>query len=230
MSTFELLKSEPGEGEEVWRALPITKMEGCNEPIKARSSIFPSWLRRLRILSCALQQMGTPPHAASVLSPRRAGGSSHDPRPNHHRQGEVSMLSIGQYGPPRTTLASRLQRRERGRSVPEHRSPGGSLPCPGLTLPCPGRVRGRLDPTQRFAWGPNLLLSLHFSTIVTVRCAVWALSVSWLVDSQAVPLAAVGVERGDDAWRLGYSQRFEHDLSNVARRRAKRCIPGQSFS
>lgn len=66
------------------------------------------------------------------------------------------MLSIGQLDSPRTPWQARPKGGRRG-GLFEHRSPGGSLPCPGLTLLCPGRVRGRLKPTQRSSCAPNLL-------------------------------------------------------------------------
>lgn len=166
------------------RLCTCPKMVGCNEPITARSSRFPSWLRRVRIpILCS----------SSKWEHHRTRHSSY-----HHLEqkkpatipgliitgrGELSVISIGQHDPPRTlyTLASRPQRREEGRSVPEHRCPRASLPCPGLTLLCPGRVRGRLDPTQRVTWGPQspLVLALRRRCEV-VRCAVWAPPATWL--------------------------------------------------
>lgn len=169
------------------RLCTCPKMVGCNEPITARSSRFPSWLRRVRIpILCSSSKWDhhrtrhSSYHHLEQKKPATIPGLTITGR------GEVSVISIGQHDPPRAlyTLASRPQRREEGsegRSVPEHRSHRASLPCPGLTLLCPGRVRGRLDPTQRVTWGPQspLVLALRRRCEV-VRCAVWAPPATWL--------------------------------------------------
>lgn len=109
------------------------KMEGCNEPITARRSRFPSWLRRVRIpilCSSSKWEHHRTRHSSYHLVVQKKPATI--PGLTITGRGEVSDISIGQNDPPRTPLAE---------SAPEGGRRGGLFPSTAdLEPPCPALV------------------------------------------------------------------------------------------
>lgn len=210
MSKFGLLKPEPTEGGGLCRC---PKMVGCNGPIKTCSSRFPSWLRRVRIL---------------ILHPPANGnttGCNIGPitTSNRRKRATIPGLTITSRGrsvcrPLDITtrpghLGKPAPEAGEGRSVPEHRSPGGSLPCPGLTMLCPGRVRGRLEPTQRSSYRGWPPISSHRPTAEPLRRSDALSGHRQSVGSSH--LKAMPLGRGGERWARGPASHTGHRSSTT---------------